>query len=316
MVRFLIQRFLSLLLVLFGVSVLVFLMVQLVPGDPARAILGMSATAEKVAEIRNQLGLDKPLIVQYFSWINGIVHGNLGRSYSLSQPVASILFPKLQNTIILTVGSLIFCILVGVILGILAGTKQYSFLDRISMFVSLIGASIPVYWLGLILVAIFALNLHWLPVGGIHDVRNPGGFGDLLIHLILPAIAASTVSMAVIARLSRSTIIEVLQQDFVKTLRANGIPESRVIWRHALRNVLPPIVNITGLQVGYLLGGVLFIEVVFNWPGLGQQLYTAITGRDMPVIQAGVLFIALAFVVINLVTDLIVALLDPRIRRA
>lgn len=316
MVRFLVQRVLSMILILFGVSVFVFLLMQLVPGDPARAILGAGATAKSIAQLRHQLGLDQPLYHQYIMWIDGIVHGNLGWSYSLSQPVSTILFPRLANTIVITVGSLVICVLFGVTFGMVAGTKQYSLIDRILMIFSLLGASMPVYWLGLLLIALFSLDLKWFPVGGMHNVRNPGGLGDLLVHLVLPAIAASTVSMAVIARLTRSSVIEVLQQDFVQTLRANGIPERRVIWKHVFRNILPPVVNITGLQVGYLLGGVLFVEVVFNWPGLGQQLYTAITARDMPMIQAGVLFIALTFVVINLVTDIVVKLLDTRVKNA
>jgi len=175
---------------------------------------------------------------------------------------------------------------------------------------------VPVYWAALVVVSIFALDLGWFPTSGMYDVRNPGGLGDLLLHLVLPAATAAVVPMAVIARLTRSVMVEALQQDHVRMLRANGVPERRIVWRHTLRNAMPPIVNIIGLQVGYLLGGVIFIEVVFSWPGLGGQLYTSITANDMPIIQAGVLFIALVFVVVNLVADIVVAMLDPRTREA
>jgi peptide/nickel transport system permease protein len=183
------------------------------------------------------------------------------------------------------------------------------------MMISLAGASVPVYWFGLLLIGIFAIGLGWLPTSGMYNPRFPGGVGDLSAHLILPAIAAALVPLAVIARMTRSVMIDILQQDYIRTLRASGLATTSVLWRHALRNALPPIVNIIGLQVGYLLGGVVFVEVVFGWPGLGQQLYTSITQRDIPVVQAGVLFIALAFVIINLFADVAVGLLDPRTRR-
>jgi peptide/nickel transport system permease protein len=316
MAGFLVRRLGSTLLVLIGVSVLVFLIMQLVPGDPVRTMLGMSATAERVAEVRHSLGLDRSLPVQYLHWVSGVLRGDLGQSLTLSQPVSAILFPKLMNTVILAGGSLLLCVLIGVPLGILAGTRQYSVLDRGSMFVTLTGASVPVYWAALVIVNIFALQLGWFPTSGMYDTRDPGGFTDVLHHLVLPAAAAAVVPTAVIARMARGSMIEALQADHVRMLRASGVPERLVIWKHTLRNILPPVANILGLQIGYLLGGVIFVEVVFNWPGLGGQLYTSITAGDMPMIQAGVLFIALVFVVVNLVTDIGVALLDPRTRKA
>lgn len=314
MASFLLRRAASMVLVLFGVSILVFLIMQMVPGDPARAVLGLSATAERVAAVRAQLGLDRPLPIQYFSYVDGLLHGNLGSSLSLSQPVSSIVFPKLGNTIILALGALFICLVVGVPLGILAATKQYSALDRGAMVLSLAGASVPVYWAALVVVSIFSLKLGWFPTSGMYDARNPGGLADLLHHLVLPAATTALVPTAVIARLTRSAMVEALQQDYMRMLRASGVPERRIVWRHALRNIAPPVVNIVGLQVGYLLGGVIFAEVVFGWPGLGGQLYTSITANDMPVIQAGVLFIAVVFVLVNLFTDVVVAVLDPRTR--
>jgi peptide/nickel transport system permease protein len=316
MAGFLLRRLGSTLLILIGVSVLVFLIMQLVPGDPVRTMLGMSATAERMAEVRHSLGLDRSLPAQYLHWMSGVLRGDLGQSLTLSQPVSAILFPKLANTVILAAGSLLLCLLIGVPLGILAGTRQYSVLDRGSMFVTLAGASVPVYWAALVIVNIFALQLGWFPTSGMHDTRNPGGFTDVLQHLVLPAVAAAVVPTAVVARMARGSMVEALQGDHVRMLRASGVPERLVIWKHTLRNILPPVVNILGLQIGYLLGGVIFVEVVFNWPGLGGQIYTSITAGDMPMIQAGVLFIALVFVVVNLVTDIGVALLDPRTRKA
>ncbi|ULN48758.1 ABC transporter permease [Mycolicibacterium goodii] len=300
---------------LFGVSLIVFLLLQLVPGDPAVTILGSGATAEAVAALRSELGLDRALPIQFFDYLGGLVRGDLGRSLTVNAPVTDIMLPRFANTIILTGAALLLCIVVAVPLGVIAAHKQYSIFDRVSMIVSLAGASVPVYWFGLLLIGAFAVTLGWLPTSGMYNPRFPGGLTDLLAHLVLPAIAAALVPLAVIARMTRSVMIDILQQDYIRTLRASGLSTNSVLWRHALRNALPPIVNIIGLQVGYLLGGVVFVEVVFGWPGLGQQLYTSITQRDIPVVQAGVLFIALAFVIINLLADGAVGLLDPRTRR-
>jgi peptide/nickel transport system permease protein len=316
MTRVIGSRVFSTALVLFGVSLVVFLLLQLVPGDPAVTILGSGATAGAVAELRSELGLDRALPIQFFDYLGGLLQGDLGRSLTVNAPVTDIMVPRFVNTMILTGAALLLCIVIAVPLGVIAAHKQYSLFDRMSMVISMAGASVPVYWFGLLLIGVFAITLGWLPTSGMYDPRFPGGVGDLLAHLVLPAIAAALVPLAVIARMTRSVMIDILAQDYIRTLRASGLSTSSVLWRHALRNALPPIVNITGLQVGYLLGGVVFVEVVFGWPGLGQQLYTSITQRDIPVVQAGVLFIALAFVIINLVADMAVGLLDPRTRRA
>jgi peptide/nickel transport system permease protein len=315
-IGFLLRRLGWTLLILIGVSVLVFLLMQLVPGDPVRTMLGTAATGERVEEVRHQLGLDRALPIQYLDYVAGVLHGELGQSLVLSQPVSAILFPKLLNTVILSAGSLLICLLVGIPLGVIAGARQYSWFDRGSMFLSLAGASVPVYWAALVVISVFALQFGWFPTSGMYDTRDPGGFGDVLYHLVLPAVAAALVPTAVIARMARGSMVEALHGDHVRMLRASGVPERLVIWRHALRGVMPPVVNIVGLQVGYLLGGIIFVEVVFNWPGLGGQLYTSITAGDMPMIQSGVLFIALVFVLVNLITDVAVALLDPRTRKA
>lgn len=314
MLKFMIRRVLMLIPILFGVSVLIFLIIKLIPGDAAISTLGAGATQENVRLVRQALRLDQPLYLQYWEWMVRALKGDLGMSIALNTPVAKVIIPKFLNTMILTAGSLVVAVGVGLLTGLIAGTRQYSIFDRVSMFIALVGASMPVFWLGLLLMAVFALNLGWLPSTGMYDIRGDGGFFDLLRHMILPSIATATVSTAVIARLARSTMIEVLHADFIKALRAKGLPESTVIFRHALRNGLPPIINITGLQVGYLLGGALFTEVVFSWPGIGLQLYSSITARDIPMVQAACLFVAISFVVVNLLSDVLIAFLDPKVR--
>jgi peptide/nickel transport system permease protein len=316
MPSYLIRRLAWGLLVLFGVTILVFLIMQLVPSDPARAALGPSATSADIAALRHEMGLDRSLISQYSSYLSGLFHGDLGQSLSLSVPVSDVMLPKLMNTIVLAAGTLVLCVTTGVLIGITAGRREGSLVDRVVMFVSIAGASVPVYWAALVVIAVFALSLGWFPTSGMHDMRSPGGLGDLLTHLFLPAAVTAVVPTAIIARLTRATLIEALQQDSVRLLRASGVPERLVVWRHAVRNIVPAVVTIVGLQVGYLLGGVIFTEVVFNWPGLGSQLYTAITANDMPVIQAGVLFIAIVFVVVNLLADTAATMSNPRTRMA
>jgi peptide/nickel transport system permease protein len=312
MIKLVAKRVSSAVLVLFGVTIIVFLLVQLVPGDPARAVLGNGATLEAVEALRTELGLNEPLIIQYANYVFGLLSGDLGSSINLGQPVGEILFPRLENTVILASAALVLAIGIGVPLGLLAARYQYSIFDRVAMSLSLTGASLPVYWAALAAIAIFSLQLDWFPTGGMYNARRPGGLPDLLSHLVLPAIIAASVPLAIIARLTRSVVSDTLNHDYIRVLRASGISEASILWKHAIRNVLPPVVGIIGLQIGYLLGGVIFVEVVFQWPGLGQQLYTSITANDLPIIQAGVLFIALIFVLINLLTDLAVAFLDPR----
>ncbi|MCU1572565.1 MAG: glutathione transporter permease [Micrococcaceae bacterium] len=312
MIKLLAKRSSSAILVLLGVTIIVFFLVQLVPGDPARAILGNGATDQAVQSLRQQLGLNDPLVAQYMHYLGGLLTGDLGNSVNLGKPVADVIVPRLGNTLILTVAALVISVGLGVPLGLIAARYQYSIFDRLAMALSLAGASLPVYWAALAAIAVFSLALNWFPTGGMYNARMPGGTPDLLNHLILPATIAALVPLAVIARLTRSVVIDTLNQDYIRVLRASGVSEKSILWKHAGRNVLPPVVGIVGLQVGYLLGGVIFVEVVFHWPGLGQQLYTSITAHDLPIIQAGILFIALMFVVINLLTDLAVAFLDPR----
>lgn len=313
MATFLAQRTLAIIPVMLGVSIVMFLMIKLVPGDPVDVILGARATEESRAQVRQSLRLDQPWHIQYWEWLTRAVQGDFGRSIALRTQVTPVLLPKIGNTMILAAGSLVICIVIGLLAGLLAGTRQYSFIDRFAMFGALAGASVPPFWLGLVLMSVFALNLGWLPATGMHTTGDDS-FLDLLRHLILPAVTTATVSTAVIARITRSSIISIMQQEYVKLLRAKGLSERQVVLKHALRNALPPLVTIVGLQVGYLMGGAVFVETVFNWPGIGLQLKDSIVARDLPMIQAAVLLVAFTFVLVNLVADTIIAWLDPRVR--
>ncbi|AKM19020.1 ABC transporter permease [Anoxybacillus geothermalis] len=313
MSRYLFSRIVSTIPVLFGVTIVVFLLIQLIPGDPARSILGGEATPEAVEDLREEMGLNDPWFIQYFRWLTQILQGDLGYSYTLHTPIADELLPRFVNSMILTVASLLICVILGVGLGLISALRKGTLFDKISIGIALLGASMPVFWVALMLMWLFAIKLQWFPVSGMYNMRNPGGFLDLLHHLVLPAFATATVSLAVIARLTRSAIIDVVQTDYVKYFRSFGLSNSKINIVHVLRNSLPPIINISGLQVGYIIGGSLFSEVVFNWPGIGQGLYVAITSNDYPTIQAGILLIAVTFVIINLIVDIVNMWLSPKL---
>jgi peptide/nickel transport system permease protein len=312
--RYIVKRLLAVIPILFGVSIVIFLFLQLVPGDVAATLLGPRATAESIAAIREELGLDRPLHIQYFSWLVAVLQGDLGRSIILQVPVTDIVAPKFLNTLILAFASLIIAIVIGIPVGIVSAVRQYSATDRIGTAGAVLGAATPTFWLALVLMYVFALNLRWCPTSRMYHLRGDGGFLDLLHHLVLTSVATAAIPLAVITRLARSSMLEVIRADYITALRAKGMNERVVVWRHALRNALPPIISITGLQAGFLLGGTLFTEVIFTWPGIGLQLYDAILGRDVPLVQGAMLFIAGFFVVLNLVADIIVAYLNPKLR--
>ncbi|ALS21103.1 MULTISPECIES: ABC transporter permease [Paenibacillus] len=314
MLRYLVLRTFMTIPILFGVSIVVFILIQLIPGDPVRTMLGTEATQEAVEQLRKDMGFDQPLYVQYVHWLLKVLQGDFGKSIALHVPVADLLLPKLGNTIILTIGSMLVCTLIGGMTGIIAGLKKDSWFDRISSGWALIGASMPVFWLALMLMWFFSIYLGILPVSGMYNLRNPGGIPDLLLHLILPSVATATVSTAVIARITRSVIIEIQQKEYVRFFQSFGLSSFTNTTRHVLRNAFSPILNITGLQIGYIMGGALFSEVVFAWPGLGQRIYIAITAKDYPVIQAGILMIAVAFVLVNLMIDIINMAINPKLR--
>ena len=311
---FLARRLLHLGPVLLGVSLIVFLVLHLAPGDPAEVMLGANANKEDLDRLRTQLGLDQPLYVQYLTWISHVARGDLGRSLWMKRPVLGEVLERFKATLLLTGSALLLSTLGGIALGIASATRANSLLDRLSGVASLFGASMPVFWLGIVLMVIFSLWLGWLPASGMYAPYGGGGLRDLFAHLVLPAVTLAAASVTIIARLTRATMLETLGQDYVRTARAKGLGERMVVWRHALKNALIPIVTVVGVQAGYLLGGAVLTETVFAWPGVGTLVVQGILARDMPLVQGGVLVIALSFVVVNLAVDTLYAWLDPRIK--
>lgn len=301
---YLLKRTLLAVPVLIGVSIVVFGMVRLIPGDPAQIMAGQAATEEVVREIREGLGLDRPIPVQYLYFLRSAITGDLGRSLFSGVPVSEELGQRFPRTVRLALASIVVAALIGIPAGILSATRQHSWVDSVVMIVALAGLSIPVFWLGLNLILLFSVRLDWFPAFG-HETWR---------HLVLPAIALGTASAAIIARMTRSAMLEVLRQDYVRTARAKGLAERVVVNHHALRNALILIVTVVGLQLGTLLSGAVLTETVFSWPGIGKLLVDSVLARDYPVIQGAVLLIAATFVLLNVVVDATYAALDPRIR--
>jgi ABC-type dipeptide/oligopeptide/nickel transport system permease component len=302
--NYIVRRLLLMVPTVFGVSVLVFVMVRLVPGDPAVAIAGPQATPEYIEQVRREYALDRSLIEQYVIFLGKLFRGDLGKSARTGRPVGVEIGDKFPHTVELAVASLALASLFGIAAGVISATKQYSFFDYSSMVLSLIGVSTPVFWLGLMLMYLFAVRLGWLPSGS----------RGTILHLILPAVTLGAASMAIIARMTRSSMLEVLRQEYVVTARSKGLREAWVVVKHALRNALIPVVTVLGLQLGTLLGGAVLTETVFAWPGVGRLLVDSIRARDYPVVQGVVLLLAISFAAINLVVDVLYAILDPRIR--
>jgi len=310
------QRLFGLVPVLFGISVVIFLGMKLIPGDVARALLGPMGTAESLAQLRGALGLDQPLHVQYAKWLWRALHGDLGLSPIVHQPVVELLLPKFGNTLILAGASFVLATTAGIVVGVLAAARERTAVDRVSMGASLVVGNMPPFWLGLVLIVVFAIDLRWLPSLGMYSTRGAGGLADLLAHLVLPAVTTAAAPGAIIARMTRASVLEILGHEYIMVARAKGLAERVVVSAHALRVAWPPIVTIAGLQLGYLLGGAVFTEEVFGWPGLGRQLVSSVIARDVQVVQGAALFIALSFVVVNLGVDLLNLYLDPRARPA
>jgi peptide/nickel transport system permease protein len=308
------RRILLALPVLVGVSLLVFGVMRLAPGDPAAIMLGAQATAEDVARLRRDLGLDRPVAVQYLQWMGRVLQGDLGRSIPLGREVLPEVLLRFKATVLLTSGALLIAVAMGLAAGIVSATRQYSWLDKLSMAIAVTGVSLPVFWTGIMLILVFALSLRWFPSAGMVSPYGSGGGADLLWHLALPAVTLGTASAAAVARLTRSSVLEIIRQDYVRAARAKGLTERAVIARHVLKNALNPILTVVGVQVGYLLGGAILTETVFSWPGLGSMMVRAIQARDYPLVQGGVLLIATTFVLVNLIVDLLYAVFDPRIR--
>lgn len=313
MKSYILKRLILTLPVLLGISIIVFFIMALIPGDPALAILGSYATPENVAKLRMEFGLDKPLLQQYLIWLMNLLHGDFGRSYSLNRPVLDEVLERLGPTLLLAGTSLLLCTVLGLITGIISAVKQYGWQDKLLTLLVLVGISTPSFWLGLILVLIFAVQLHWFPASGMFAIYGGGDLADMLHHLILPAITLAVVATGVIARLTRSNMLEVLRQDYVRTARAKGLSERKVIYKHAFKNALVNIIPVIGIQAGFVLGGAVYIETVFQWPGIGRMLVTAITTRDILLVQGGVLLVAACYVLFNLLADVLQRLLDPRL---
>jgi peptide/nickel transport system permease protein len=318
--------------VLLGVSIVVFVMVRAIPGDPAQILLGQAATPDQIAEVRTRLGLDEPLPIQYLVFIRGALTGDLGDSLVVGQPVTAVLLERFPATLELTLAALLFAVAIGVPVGVIAAVRQYSLLDKITSVVALTGVSMPVFWLALVLVVVFTVQIDLLPfpgrVGG--DVSftsytglylldtlitlNFPAFWDVLRHLILPAVALGTIPMAIITRMTRSSMLEVMNEDYVRTARAKGVAPWRVVFRHALRNAMLPTITVIGLQFGLLMGGAILTETIFGWPGVGQIALESVSRRDYAMIQGVVLYGATFFVLVNLLVDVLYAVLDPRVR--
>jgi peptide/nickel transport system permease protein len=302
--RFVLARVLLLLPVLIGVSIASFSLLHLIPGDPAVVLGGTQATQQDLEGIRREFGLDAPLPVQYVRYLDHIVHGQLGISIRTREPVARALLARLAFTVQLTALSMVIAVTVGIAAGVAAAQRQNSWLDSGLMVASLTGISVPSFWLGLLLLLIFSGTLRWFPAGGYSGARS----------LVLPAVVLGASGAASIARMTRAAMLEVIRQDYIRTLRANGIPEFLVIYEHALRNALNPVLTVVGLQFGYLLGGAVVVETIFSLPGMGQLLINAIFSRDYPVVQSGMLLLSATFVGVNLLTDVGYAIVNPRIR--
>ena len=306
MTRYITQRLVIAVITLLGVSTIVFLMLHLLPGDPARIIAGLLASDQDIARIRTQLGLDKPLVVQYILFLGNLLHGNLGISARTSDPVLSDVLQRLPATIELAVISTALATLVGILAGVIAAARPNTILDYVLSALTLFGVSMPVYWLGLMLIIVFAVNLHLLPAAG----------NDSTTSFILPSLTLAAFSVALIARMTRASMLEVLGQDYVRTARAKGMRENRVLLRHALKNAFIPILTVIGLQFGTLLGGAILTESVFGWPGIGLLLVDSIFARDYPMVQGIVLVFSTLFILLNLGVDLLYAYFDPRIHFA
>lgn len=313
MARFIVRRFFSTIGTLFGVSLVIFMMMVIIPGDAVQAMLGpAAANQEVVAEMRKMLGLDQPLYQQYLMWLGRAITGDFGPSVALRIPVSSVLFPKLANTIILTAAAVGIAAGAGVTFGILASRRPNGLFDRCLMLGSLLFASAPPFLLGLVLMFLVALKLRWLPAGGMYSPVGERTTLDLVRHLVLPALTASSISLAVIARLTRGALVEEMTSVPIHAGRARGLSEKRLLLIHGMRNVLPTLVNIIGLQIGFIFGGGLFAEVIFQWPGVGSQMYASILARDIPMVQGAVLAVAVVFVAANGISDIASQLLNTR----
>ncbi|QCJ41532.1 ABC transporter permease [Bacillus sp. S3] len=332
MLTYTVRRILALFPVLIGMTLVVFAIIHAIPGNPAQVILGQRATKEAIANLTAQLGLDRPWYIQYFDYIKSLLQGDLGVSLETRLPINQEIWPYLAATLELTIVAMIIAIIIGVNAGIISAWFSNSWFDYIAMVLALIGVSMPIFWLGLMEQWAFSIELGWLPTTGREDVRDPitaitnlymidtllqgrfDQFVTVIKYIILPSIALATIPMAIIARMTRATMLEVMKSDYIRTARAKGLRMFWVVYKHSLKNAIIPVLTVIGLQTGLLLGGAILTETIFSWPGIGRYLYDAIGYRDYPVIQSGILIIAAIFVLINLIVDLLYVFVDPRIK--
>lgn len=311
---YILKRLASAIPVLLGITVIVFLIMAMIPGDPATAILGSYATPENVEKINRDLGLDKPLVARYFIWLGNMLTGDFGRSFSLNRPVLDEVLERFSATLVLAGAAWVLCAIFGIIAGVVSAARQYGLADKAITFAVLIGISIPSFFLGMMMILAFAVERRWFPVSGMYAIYGGGDLPDLLWHLAMPAVALAVVATGVVARLSRSAMLEVLRQDYIRTARAKGVHERRVIWLHALKAAMVSVIPVLGIQAGFVLSGAVYIEIVFQWPGVGRMLVTAILQRDILLVQGGVVFVAACYVLFNIMVDVAQSLLDPRIK--
>lgn len=332
MLSYTMRRLLMLIPVLLGMTLVTFSIVHLIPGNPAQVILGQGATEAAIKELEESMGLNEPYFVQYFIYLKGLLQGDLGTSLKTKTAIAKEIWPYIAATFELTFFAMLFAVFVGVNAGIISAWKQNSWFDFLAMFVALIGVSIPVFWLALMQQWVFAQELGWFPANGRQNSRDSVeaityfyvidtiikmDFAKLvttLKHLVLPSIALGTIPMAIIARMTRSSMLEVMNSDYIRTVRAKGSGQFLIIYKHALKNAMIPVLTVIGLQTGVLLGGAILTETIFSWPGIGRYIFEAINFRDYPVIQSGILVVAFIFVMINLIVDLLYTYIDPRIK--
>jgi peptide/nickel transport system permease protein len=312
MLAYIARRLLATIPVMAIVAVLVFSMLRLTPGDPASIIAGAAATSQDVAEIRSRLGLDRPIVAQFFIWIGRLLSGDLGESFFFKKQVADLVLDRVGPTTALAISTMLWSVVVAVPLGVLAAWKQGTWIDRIVMGFAVLGFSVPVFVIGYVLIYVFAIELSWLPVQGYQPMRE--GFAGFLGHLVLPSLTLSVIYIALIARITRTSVLEVLSEDYIRTARAKGLPNRLVLMRHALRNAAVPIVTVIGIGIALLIGGVVVTESVFSIPGLGRLTVDAVLARDYPTVQAVILLFSGVYVLLNLMVDVTYTFLDPRIR--
>jgi len=308
------NRLLSAIPVVLGITIIVFLIISLIPGDPATAILGSYATPENVAKINKDLGLDKSLPERYLIWLGNIIQGDFGRSFSLNRPVIDEVMERFNATLILSGTAFVLCSFFGILVGTISAARQYTLTDKFITFIVLIGISIPSFFLGMMMILTFAVRLKIFPVSGMYAIWGGGDLPDLINHLVMPSIALAIVATGVVARISRNAVLEILRQDYVRTARAKGVKERSILISHVLRVAIVTILPVLGLQAGFVLSGSVYIEIVFQWPGVGRMLVDAILKRDIILVQGGVVFVSICYVFFNIAVDVLQRVLDPRIR--